>query len=853
MAASPRHSIRMLALLAIVVVTTLLPMAVVAADPSAAPPEADAGTTHAERMDEIVAKIRGTSRDGAAAGGSTATGMAALDEDDLAYLGLREGNGDCAGAYESATAAPGTACTHGLDVSADEAFTGLAAACYYVEDCPSPTGWDPATPPTKIPCYTTGPYVQVLYLYWGTGDFANEKERIRRSVASVDRLFKISASAVKNSSGTAGNRHVRWAMDSGCKLKITAVKMPTGSSDSLFPIRDNLVSRGIIKSSSKYLAYVDSGYCYGGVAQIAPNSSKAATNPSNTGGSLAMVYDCWDSFHPYAGFGATIAAHELMHTLGAVQYNAPHTTKGHCWDDLGEPHVGADIMCYDDYGVAASKFYERCTPTYPEVFDCGKDDYFNPYPSSGSYLSKYWNTAGNKFLSTAEPGTWETVPKPTVKFTKPATSGATIGGSTAAAIASSGVPGIPIDEVDWTINGVAVDNPGPPTTLQVPTFKTRSGGYANGSVLTIGAAVTDAGGLTGTGTTKATIWNPYVRVTSPSAFAETSGTAAWSIAAAAFGGRTVTKVDFIVDGVVKATDTTAPYGGTFTVPAYTSYGPDDNGPYTVAARVTDSAGVVRQSPQRTVYHPRMGITWDGPSISPAGYWTDSPLRVPAGRTVPMAVDAWSTATTGIHRVLFKVNGTTVATDYSAPYTYDHVTSSTVGTQVEVSARAVDAAGVYVTSETLYIASVANAGSQTATITPGSVDVGGDIAFRLQATPPGGGTIDSACLYIDNGYGDGCIYPEFESEDTITLPASTFGVGQHVAMWHLYITTAGGADSLYLDTGLARFTVTGSTGSPAVAVTSIAPGGRYSRKVTVGASLTGIPAGSVQWVSLRRRP
>ena len=851
MIASVRHGRRLVALLAIVLAATLLPVAVVAADPSAAQREAEqALKSRAERMDEITAKMRGGDRGSAGASGSAPTGMAALDDDDLAFLGLREGNGDCAGMYESAAAGPGTKCTHGLDLSAPDDLADIAAGCPYDSDCASPAGWNPATPPTQIPCYSTGPYVQVLYVYWGTGDFANSKERIRRSIASVDKLFKISATAVKNSSGTPGNRHVRWAMEAGCKLKITPVKMSSSVSDGIWSIKDSLVSRGFITSSSKYLAYVDNDWCSGGIAEVAVNSSKSSTNPNNKGGSLAIVYDCFDAFDPYAGYGATLGAHELLHTLGAVQYNAPHPTSGHCWDDLAAAHEGADTMCYADGGASISKFYQRCTPTYPETFDCGKDDYFNPYPNTGTYLANYWNTANNKFLASAEPTAWDTVPKPTVKFTKPSVSGATIGGSTAAAIASTGVPGIPIKKVDWTINGAAVENYGTPTTLQVPTFKTRSGGYANGTLLTIGAKIVDDGGLTGAGSTKGTVWNPYVRITAPTAFAVTAGNTTWGVAATATGGRTVTKVDFLVNGVVKATDTTAPYGGTFAVPILQETGDWSAGQYTVAARVTNSGGVMRQTPSRTLYQPNMRIAWSGPSVCCSGWSTDSPMRVPAGRTVPMSVIASTDLPAGIHHVTFSVGGATVATDNSAPYTYDFKTSSTIGTMAEVTARAVDPGGNTLTTNILYIKSVASFGSQTATITPEPAAIGDDIAFRLVTTPPSGGSVEQACLYVDGDYGRGCLSPAWSTEDTVTVSAADLGAGSHVASWHLYgYTTAGDYDTTFeLDTGHRRFSITGASGSPSVTVTGLTTAGRYRAKVAVGATVTGLTGGlSIQQV------
>jgi hypothetical protein len=88
--------------------------------------------------------------------------------------------------------------------------------------------------------------------------------------------------------------------------------------------------------------------------------------------------------------------HELLHTLGAVQDNAPHATGGgHCYD-------GADVMCYADGGPRSpryrSSYCSTLTSVIPQVIDCSRDDYFNPTPNPGSYLSTHWNVYDSAFL-----------------------------------------------------------------------------------------------------------------------------------------------------------------------------------------------------------------------------------------------------------------------------------------------------------------------------------------------------------------------------------------------------------------------------------------------------------------------
>lgn len=98
-------------------------------------------------------------------------------------------------------------------------------------------------------------------------------------------------------------------------------------------------------------------------------------------------------------------AHEIGHTLGAVQESSPHSTgrfgTGHCTD-------GQDIMCYDDRDewdhqtpaglqalakeYATNPFLHAKCPDRKHV-DCGNDDYFHPNPGPENYLATHWNLA----------------------------------------------------------------------------------------------------------------------------------------------------------------------------------------------------------------------------------------------------------------------------------------------------------------------------------------------------------------------------------------------------------------------------------------------------------------------------
>ena len=83
---------------------------------------------------------------------------------------------------------------------------------------------------------------------------------------------------------------------------------------------------------------------------------------------------CWGLL---AGPGThSVEAHELTHTLGAVDSDAPNATaNGHCTDDY-------DTMCYVDApGVVVRRVCPD--PAHEGLLDCNHDDYFGLNPAAG--------------------------------------------------------------------------------------------------------------------------------------------------------------------------------------------------------------------------------------------------------------------------------------------------------------------------------------------------------------------------------------------------------------------------------------------------------------------------------------
>lgn len=267
-------------------------------------------------------------------------------------------------------ATPRTAAAQGTPVPAGE--PGLPSLSRHVAPSCSGTGSD-------------GNRVQVLYaVEEGHRDrYAELLTQLRSWVADVDDTFAVSAAK------TGGGRRVRWVHEN-CVVAIADEVLPAGSLSNGFKATVSaLAERGYADDGRKYLVFADdASLC--GIGQFYLDSSRTGNANDSSNPTYARVDSpCW----PVAAGGHSTAAHELMHMLGGVQDNAPHSTRaGHCNDQ-------SDVMCYNDGGPASSM--RAVCADQDDVFDCGDDDYFNTHPSAGSYLNQNWNTADSSFLDPA--------------------------------------------------------------------------------------------------------------------------------------------------------------------------------------------------------------------------------------------------------------------------------------------------------------------------------------------------------------------------------------------------------------------------------------------------------------------
>ncbi len=241
--------------------------------------------------------------------------------------------------------------------------------------------------PVCVGSGTDGARVQVVYAREAsTRDrFAQVESAIRAEIGRIDSVVALSARK------TGGGRQVRWVAPN-CNPSIVRVVVPDGTfskSSGIESTESALAARGMAAANRKYLVFADSTRACG-VSTIYKDSS--ATNNANDGRhpQYARVdAPCWNSPD------WSVAAHELVHTLGGVQPDAPNALGRYHCDDAN------DLMCYRE--TPATKLRVVCGASHVGLLDCNNDDYFNTAPRKGTYLASRWNVANSSFLQKTTP------------------------------------------------------------------------------------------------------------------------------------------------------------------------------------------------------------------------------------------------------------------------------------------------------------------------------------------------------------------------------------------------------------------------------------------------------------------
>ncbi|MGH2615325.1 MAG: hypothetical protein ACRDJC_08805 [Thermomicrobiales bacterium] len=259
--------------------------------------------------------------------------------------------------------APGAGTGHEDDIVSAESVSGPAARALCVDDGHS------------------GPRVQVVYVH--RGDRPNRLGELlptfRRLASEMDTVFDQSARK------TGGSLRVRYVTDANCKADVKTLMVPPRALEGFGSLIQKMHEAGHDQIDRKYLMMVDDRiFCGVGTYAGGSKADDVNTEAHDFTGYARVDLPCWD---------AGSMAHELSHTLGAVQNSAPHTSRGgHCIDEW-------DVMCYSDEPFKPKMKFLCEDGANDFRLDCGNDDYFAARPANGSYLDRHWNMADSHFLA----------------------------------------------------------------------------------------------------------------------------------------------------------------------------------------------------------------------------------------------------------------------------------------------------------------------------------------------------------------------------------------------------------------------------------------------------------------------
>ncbi|MGH9041742.1 MAG: hypothetical protein ACRDZ3_16105 [Acidimicrobiia bacterium] len=305
------------------------------------------------------------------------------------------GSGPCGDLEEIPLPSGKVTCTHGSDpleaLTAHHHPHGADDPAHSEGDLlpvdPDGPGPHPGAP-EGIHCFGNGydgKRVQAIYAVPSDRDdrYQEVVGDIRRWAAETDSVFASSAARY------GATRHLRFVTDNDCRLVVDRVVLSPVADDNFRATVAELVAQGYHRPDRRYLVWMDSDVLCG-IGQLHRDERSTGNLNDGAGAGLVARVDtaCWGLLESR---GTSVEAHELIHTLGGVNLNAPHATPlGHCTDD-------GDVMCYKD--APFTRLENVCPAEGDALLDCNGDDYFHPRPDPGSYLATHWNVADSSFLS----------------------------------------------------------------------------------------------------------------------------------------------------------------------------------------------------------------------------------------------------------------------------------------------------------------------------------------------------------------------------------------------------------------------------------------------------------------------
>ena len=208
----------------------------------------------------------------------------------------------------------------------------------------------------------SGPRVQVVYVRPNNRSNRYDEllSKLRRLSFEMDLIFDQSAQK------TGESRRMRFVTDEDCQIDVQELTVSERATDGFGSLIQKMAAAGYNRIDRKYLMMVDDNvFC--GVGSYF-HSDGRTTDAHNFTGYARVDLPCWD---------AGSMAHELSHTLGAVQYSSPHTSRGaHCIDEW-------DVMCYSDEPFKPKMRFLCDDGAQDFRLDCNNDDYYAANPEAG--------------------------------------------------------------------------------------------------------------------------------------------------------------------------------------------------------------------------------------------------------------------------------------------------------------------------------------------------------------------------------------------------------------------------------------------------------------------------------------
>jgi hypothetical protein len=277
-----------------------------------------------------------------------------------------------------------------------------------------PSSWNcqGRTTDDSVDALSNGPAIKVLYAY--TTDRGNRFSEWattlqRMSASSMNTMLWVSADGSRRS-----GRTLRYDFGTACnpqELDIQTVALPRAGAEYAYSSgaalynqlrADTLAVTGSTPSSNQ-IAMVDGLTSFVGAHGLASNprdDRPGDVNAAQVGGQVAFLlpdmdgtptqpFDTYTGTDPGLATAAYVMTHEVLHMLGAVEASAPNSNGSGHTSQIGDIMSASSTVACAEASVETSEV------------DCGGEDYWNPAPAPGSYLSSHWNLTNSAMLCPA--------------------------------------------------------------------------------------------------------------------------------------------------------------------------------------------------------------------------------------------------------------------------------------------------------------------------------------------------------------------------------------------------------------------------------------------------------------------